>query len=605
MKKNILSIICAAAAMTAAVSCANKENTEPETPSRSPMQFSAGTPALADFSSDVKTAIGEDGMSVLWSKDDAIGIFDTKINKFDLIAGAGTSTGRFSGFALQETQLYALYPYDETASISGSTISATLPSVQYSVADGTFDTMLNPAVAKPDASNNLAFDHVAAMLKITIDGGISSAVKSISLAADKSLAGAYTVDMSQDTWSAVAASSETPVSVSLTGKDGANLAAAPYYLVILPGTYSNLTLTVTLADGTAATGTISNLTVAARDIKAETITLGDFGYPEFGFAPGGSDLTNFSYKGEQKTYTVCAPEGTAWTLAADSEDVSLSATEGTGMQKVTVTLPYSKYIYNKEYTLTLKAAGQTDITLTITQNACVSNPVGITTTDGTLTAENSSATVKTYDKFKYGTFVWKFSNVNLTSGYFLINNWEMYNGVNSNLFVRFGDIDDDKTGFVDREGKPTYPLHVLSADGKYTIGGNTVHFGFENGWGGNWGYAGFFNAVADCPQTVNEMTTVKLVLEPVDRLGGQNSGWGTKTLKRELYINDKLMITNQEITSNGTIRYNTGDIWQSGSGHPGFQFEFGIAGDSDDPYNQPGNGSMTIDSFEYIPYSAQ
>ena len=586
MKKNILSIICAAAAMTAAVSCANKENTEPETPSRSPMQFSAGTPALADFSSDVRTAIGEDGMSVLWSEDDAIGIFDNRINKFDLIAGAGTSTGRFSGFALPETQLYALYPYDETASISGSTISATLPSVQYSVADGTFDTMLNPAVAKPDASNNLAFDHVAAMLKITIDGGISSAVKSISLAADKSLAGAYTVDMSQDTFSAVAASSETPVSVSLTGKDGANLAADPYYLVILPGTYSNLTLTVTLADGTAATGTISNLTVAARDIKETTVTLGDFEQSEFGFAPT-EDLT-FSYKGQSKEYTVNASAGTAWTLSADSEDVTLSVTEGTGTQNVTVTLPYSKYIYNKTYTLTLKADGQTDITRTVTQNACVNVP----NTDGTLTANNANVMLETTDHFKYGTFIWKFSGINLSGG---CVNIQAY----SDNTVEPATKDDQTPYMMIRYGAN---ISNMAAGGRMMIESPwssdkyIAAFGYDNGWNDN-SDENITVQLKNLPSSVNDMTELKIVLTPSTRPGECEgaSGVSINILNRQIYINGTLVLEN--VTS-GTDKSWPVDIWQGKSTHPGFQWVFGLSNTDE---SDPASGSMTIDSFEYTP----
>ena len=597
MKKNFLTIALSATAVAMAVSCANKENTEPQVSERVPMQFAAGSPELT------KTAIAEDGTSVVWSEGDAIGVFDTQINKFDIIAGAGTSSGRFSGFALPDAEYYALYPYDTDAAIAGGIITATLPSTQYSTTDGTFDTMLNPAVAKSDASNGLAFEHVAAMFKVNVEG-LSSAVKSISLSADQSLSGAYKVDMNQETWSAVAEASETPAGVFLVGKDDADLAAGPYYMVVLPGSYTNLTLTVALADGTEASSDPVSIEVAARDIKETTVDAAAFVKTEFGFAP--TEDTYFSYKGASKTYTVNASAGAAWTLTADSDDVTLSATEGTGTQTVTVTLPYSKYIYEKSYTLTLSAAGQEAKTLTVKQQSCVdpnqSSPVGLTSTDGTLTAENGSATVKTYDKFKYGTFVWKFSDVNLTTGYFLINNWETHDGISSNLVVRFGDIDDDASGFVDDDGKPVYPLHVVSADGTYTINGNKVCFGFENGWGGAWGYTGYFNANENCPQTVNEMTTVKLVLEPVDRVGGQNAGWGNKTLKRELYINDKLMLSNQD---SDPRRYNTGDIWQDGSTHPGFQFEFGIAGNADDPYKQAGNGSMTIESFEYIPYSAE
>ena len=116
MKKNFLTIALSATAVAMAVSCANKENTEPQVSERVPMQFAAGSPELT------KTAIAEDGTSVVWSEGDAIGVFDTQINKFDIIAGAGTSSGRFSGFALPDAEYYALYPYDTDAAIAGGII---------------------------------------------------------------------------------------------------------------------------------------------------------------------------------------------------------------------------------------------------------------------------------------------------------------------------------------------------------------------------------------------------------------------------------------------------------------------------------------------------
>lgn len=562
MKKNFLTIALSATAVAMAVSCANKENTEPQVSERVPMQFAAGSPELT------KTAIAEDGTSVVWSEGDAIGVFDTQINKFDIIAGAGTSSGRFSGFALPDAEYYALYPYDTDAAIAGGIITATLPSTQYSTTDGTFDTMLNPAVAKADASNGLAFEHVAAMFKVNVEG-LSSAVKSISLSADQSLSGAYKVDMNHETWSAVTEASETPAGVSLVGKDDADLAAGPYYLVILPGSYTNLTLTVALADGTEASSDPVSIEVAARDIKETTVDAAAFVKTEFGFAP--TEDTYFSYKGASKTYTVNASAGAAWTLTADSDDVTLSATEGTGTQTVTVTLPYSKYIYEKSYTLTLSAAGQEAKTLTVKQQSCVdpnqSSPVGLTSTDGTLTAENAAAMVKTYDKFKYGTFIIKFSEIDLTSGFFYMNNWEG----ETYLAIRLGG---------------TGNTNHLSAGGNITLSwGRQVNFGFDNGWGNRWGVTPEFT---DYP-AVNDMKVLKIEMFPTTRTGTEMN----QTLSRKVYINDVLVCDNST---------NVGDIWQNGSSHEGFQYNFGIG--SDDEHGL-GNGSMTIESFEYIPYSAE
>lgn len=577
MKRNLLTMVLGAAAIASAVSCSEKENEGPVPSERVPMQFTAGTPSL-----DTKTAIASDGKSVVWSEGDIIAVFDGQTNKFELVDGAGTSSGKFNGFALPDGEYHALYPYSEDASMSGSVISAALPSVQYSTADGTFDTMLNPAVAKADGTG-LEFDHVAGMLKINLEG-VDGAVKSISLTADKNLAGDYTVNMSSEPYTAAAVTSDAEnTGVQLVAANDGNLAAGPYYIVVLPGKYTDLKLTVNMADGSTATGSLASLEIAARDIKETTIGAEEVPGAGFGFAAT-EDLT-FSYKGAAKTYTVNAPAGTAWTLAADSEDVTLEPASGNGTAQVKVTLPYSKYIYDKDYTLTLSADGEENQTLVITQQSCVdpNQSTTVPSENGTLTANGERAMVKTYDQFKYGTYIWTFSDVNITSGYFMVNNWEG----SAYIMIRYNGIAGEESNNLLAAGhEPASPM---------TINGNKAHFGFSNGWGGFW------NTSYQCSNypTAENLKTIKLVMEPVERVGGQNDGSGTKTLMRELYINDVKVLTNQDPSN--PKRYNTGDIWQEGSTHPGFQYEFGIACDD----ASQTNGTMTIESFEYIPYTAE
>lgn len=568
-------MICGAAAVLAAVSCSDKENPGNTLRERIPMEFSAGTPALT------RTAIADDGKSVVWSENDAIGIFDGQTNRFDIIEGAGSSAATFSGSALPDVQYYALYPYDGNASITGNTISATLPSVQYSTADGTFDTMLNPAVAKAGEDNSLAFDHVAAMLKVNVEG-VTGAVRSVTLSADRSLAGAYTVDMSRTPYSAVAAESETVATVSLVAENDGNLAAGPYYLVVLPGSYSDLRLTVTMADGTAAAGSLASLEVAARDIREVTVTAEDFPQSGFGFAT--TEDLNFSYKGASKTYTVDAPEGTAWTISADNDDVTVEPASGTGSQEVKVTLPYSKYIYAKEYTLTLAAAGQESKTLTVSQESFAS-PVGTPDIDGaTMTANNGTAYVKSKDFWKHGTFIWNFSKMDLTSGYFDVNNWGSDGIV---LMIRCGGKSANGTA-----------ENQVGFKGTVQIYGKNLYWGVDTGWGGGWDYD--FKYLTD--MDLSDVKTIKFEIIP-DVREGNYDGVNKNCLSRKLWINDVLVFEFSKTNYPETETNRPGDpaawcgadIWQSGGGHPGLQYQFGIGG--------TGNGTMTIDSFEYIPYT--
>lgn len=270
MKKNILLIAGSVLAFTA-VSCSLEENTEPVVDSVVPMEFTADATAT-------RTAITEDN-AVIWSEDDAISVFDGAGNHKFTAGTAGSTNTKFSGEAESGKETYyALYPYSVDASLAGTTIHSVLPANQYSTADGTFDTMLAPAVAKAEENGNLTFVNVAGLVKFTFTGAGDRAVKSISMTADQSLTGSYSVDMSGEEFSAVATASasagETPAvsGITLTSKEG-NLAAGPYYLVALPGTYSNVKISVVLSDGAKLNGSVGTLDIKAGKIKPTTIDL--------------------------------------------------------------------------------------------------------------------------------------------------------------------------------------------------------------------------------------------------------------------------------------------------------------------------------------------
>ena len=270
MKKNILLIAGSVLAFTA-VSCSLEENTEPVVDSVVPMEFTADATAT-------RTAITEDN-AVIWSEDDAISVFDGAGNHKFTAGTAGSTTTKFSGEAESGKETYyALYPYSADASLARTTIHSVLPANQYSTADGTFDTMLAPAVAKAEENGNLTFVNVAGLVKFTFTGAGDRAVKSISMTADQSLTGSYSVDMSGEEFSAVATASasvgETPAvsGITLTAKEG-NLAAGPYYLVALPGTYKNVEISVVLSDGAKLNGSVGTLDIMAGKIKPTTIDL--------------------------------------------------------------------------------------------------------------------------------------------------------------------------------------------------------------------------------------------------------------------------------------------------------------------------------------------
>lgn len=249
--KKVSFFVFGAAAAFASVAC-SVETMTPSTSAdtRVPMEFSAGI--SDDGTADSKTSINSN-LNVLWSEGDAISVFDgTYNNKFDLTSGADSKSGSFSGSANEVSEYFALYPYSASALYANNTITASLPSQQYSTVDGSFETMLYPSVAKTSGTS-MIFRNIAGLVRVTVNNlPDGTEVRSIQLSASESLTGAYTVDTSGDDFEAVRSGSESSGAV-LTAKDGGNLAAGPYHIVVLPGEYTDFKVTVVLSDNSYVT----------------------------------------------------------------------------------------------------------------------------------------------------------------------------------------------------------------------------------------------------------------------------------------------------------------------------------------------------------------
>ena len=295
MKKNLI-ILAGMAVLISAVSCSIEENKIDPIPTdpRVPMTFTAG-----EFT---KTSLvpGDNENAVLWSAGDAISIFDgTNNNEFTLTDGASTAFAKFEGEAVPDQKYYALYPYSETASLSGTTITSSLPAEQQYVG-ATFDTMLNPSVAVADENNNLAFYNVASILQINVSELQGKSVREIQISADKSLTGEYTVAMSNTEPYAAVASTGTEISGLRLLVDSADMETEQNsegniscYAVVLPGTYDNLKISVIYSDNSYSEKSFEKVTLEPSDgnfvnVKASEATANNRGL--YGLFMAGQDI---------------------------------------------------------------------------------------------------------------------------------------------------------------------------------------------------------------------------------------------------------------------------------------------------------------------------
>ncbi len=261
------------AVLTAMVSaCSEDELADNTRPSgKVPMEFYANTDA------STRTILTTDN-AVHWEANDTISLFDPKGDNNRFYTTESGPSVTFTGKAAPaEGTYYALYPYDTNAQIEGTTITTTLPAEQ-DAREGSFAQGLNPSVATADATNNLYFKNVCALVKFTLDGSITTTITKATLCGNngEALAGTLTIDASQENPIANVDPEWAGIEIALKGN---LIAGKTYYFVTAPATL-NKGLTLSLYDDKGNVwkkeGTQSATLTASRILNLGTMRLDNF-----------------------------------------------------------------------------------------------------------------------------------------------------------------------------------------------------------------------------------------------------------------------------------------------------------------------------------------
>lgn len=269
------------AVLTAMVSACSEDeladNTQPS--GKVPMEFYANTDASTRTELTTENAVH-------WEANDAISLFDPKGDNNRFYTTESGPSVTFTGEATPaDGTYYALYPYDANAQIEGTTITTTLPAEQ-DAREGSFAQGLNPSVATADATNNLYFKNVCALVKFTLDGSSTTTITKATLCGNngEALAGTVTIDASQENPITNVDPEWAGIEIALKGN---LIAGKTYYFVTAPATLSNgLTLTLYNSDGHIwkKEGTQSATLTASRILNLGTVKPDNFipakGYKE-------------------------------------------------------------------------------------------------------------------------------------------------------------------------------------------------------------------------------------------------------------------------------------------------------------------------------------
>ena len=158
MKRTLLWLFAVAAVAAACQKPENGNNPDDTAPVSGDKTFKATLAPLT------KVTL-EDGLALSWTKADKVSVFDGAGNKQFRAQGSG-ATAEILGSAAAADTYYAIFPYDASATLSGSIVQTKIATEQTASAGGSDIQVLSAAKSDGD---NLAFSPVSAVLCFSLD----------------------------------------------------------------------------------------------------------------------------------------------------------------------------------------------------------------------------------------------------------------------------------------------------------------------------------------------------------------------------------------------------------------------------------------------------
>ena len=214
----------------------------------------------------------ESGTQVYWEPGDELAVFwGNRGGKFssELSEPAATATfkGRLSGWT-SGTEIWALYPYSESAVFDGNTITTVIPSNQTARA-GSFFQGQNISVAR-STSSTLFFRNVLGGVRFTVR---EANVKQITL---KGNSGRIAIGLDSEDIPFIDRITDPATEITLTAPNGGTFSPDSWYFIsAIPGSLdAGVTVTSVISDGTIIEKTINSQIQVKRGIFGTVRGLG-------------------------------------------------------------------------------------------------------------------------------------------------------------------------------------------------------------------------------------------------------------------------------------------------------------------------------------------
>ena len=263
--RNLMQVACMATAALTAFSCSQEEFENSGRKGNITVNATfegAGT--------DTRTTVN-DKYKILWQDTDALGLFCSNAEsnysntKLEYASGAGQTSATFNGSKPSgETAVFSIYPYQQNMSVSGNTLTMTLPATLTNY-NGSSNGPMYAKVTNPDNLSALSFKHMAAMIKLTVNK-IPAEATTFKIIASNNIAGTCTVDLTAaDPILAVTSDESKEITASFTAS--ADIKSRNFYIPLPTGTYSSITAQLTNgSDKVYFTKTLNDKILGRRDI---------------------------------------------------------------------------------------------------------------------------------------------------------------------------------------------------------------------------------------------------------------------------------------------------------------------------------------------------
>lgn len=230
---------CFIAAVAVAALCGCSKEALQEENTANDVEYVSLTLSAYPESAAVKSALGDDGLSVEWRKGDSVSVFINGTNcKFT--ADEDGVSAKFTGSVKAGDKSYtgtivAAYPYNAGYTVDGNSIKGIeIPAVQ-NLTGGGFDPKANVSVATGTIGNGLKFRNVCTLVKARLDA--ETAVRGVQLTCPSgyALAGkALTVDASTAEITFPSDYAGCTNTVNLINNTEAGIPGTDFYMAVAP-----------------------------------------------------------------------------------------------------------------------------------------------------------------------------------------------------------------------------------------------------------------------------------------------------------------------------------------------------------------------------------